>query len=242
MRIALDYTSEIGVRAGKLLMGEEELELLGVLRREVKDRDPRIRRVESITGFDAVMTDDPESSVVAEAITDGIPCVLWADTAVLPDDRETATVLVGANLVEGIGRSLLARETAGPTGTSRSLFAWTEPGKPLRRGEAVTFPDPVGARWGSLRRSTGDLIEIAVPVPDEWAGVLVSTTDDDTTGTIAIADLATHLEGIALAAGAVVTAGGAVPAGVHTAPSFALSYLDAAVRIGLDMASFTAEN
>ena len=68
MNIALDHTSEIGIRAGRLLLGEPELDRLGVVRRDVKDRDARLMRVDRVSGFDAVVTDDPESTILAEAV------------------------------------------------------------------------------------------------------------------------------------------------------------------------------
>jgi hypothetical protein len=242
MKIALDHTSEIGVRAGRLLLGEEALDLLGVIRRDVRDRDPRLRRVDDLSGFDAVVTDDPESSILGEAAEAGIPCVLWADSFDESLGTGGSAVLSGSNLVDGIGRALLSRQSRTTADGSQLLFAWTEPGKPLRHGEAITFPDPVGPRWGSRHRSIGDLLEVAVPVPDEWAGIVVSTTSHTTTTIVGIADLATHLEAIALGAGAVIAAAGSVPHGVHRPDEFADRYLDVAFRIGLDIASFTSEN
>lgn len=239
MRIALDHTSEIGVRAGRLLMGEESLDLLGVVRRDVKDRDRRIRRIDDLEGFDAVVTDDPDSAILDEAVEAGVPCVLWADTF----DRQTEVgeipVLFGANLVSGIGESLATREAdvAGPE--AQILFAWTEPGKPMRHGEPLTFPEPVGPRWGTRRRMTNRRLDVATSVPDEWAGVLVRSTVDETTRTLGIADLATHLEAIALASGAVLAASGLVPSGAHRPDEAADQYLLSALRIGLDIASFT---
>ncbi len=240
MKIALDHTSEIGIRAGRLLLGEPDLDRLGIVRREVKNRDPRLTRVDRVTDFDAVVTDDPESTILAEAVGAGVPCVLWADEAVLPVETGAVPVLAGANLVTGIGRSLAERETriAGPS--ADVLFAWTEPGKPLRSGEPITFPDPVGARWGVRRRMTNRRLEVAAPVPDEWAGVVVQTITDDVAHALGIADLATHLEAIALAAGAVTAASGLVPSGTHHPEEYADDYLGAAMRIGLDVASFTS--
>ena len=116
MRIALDHTSEIGVRAGRLIMGEEGLELLGVIRRDVKDRDPRIRRIDSLAGFDAVVTDDPGSTILDEAVTAGVPCVLWADSFDRQTDTADLPVLLGANFVTGIGQSLAP---AKPTSRAR---------------------------------------------------------------------------------------------------------------------------
>jgi hypothetical protein len=83
-------------------------------------------------------------------------------------------------------------------------------------------------------------LEVAAPVPNEWAGIVVRTTTDAVVGTLGIADLATHLEAIALAAGAVVAASGLVPSGTHQPEEFAGDYLLAALRIGLDIASFTS--
>ena len=240
MKIALDHTSEIGIRAGRLLLGEPDLDTLGIVRRDVRDRDRRLVRVDRVADFDAVVTDDPESTILAEAVGAGIPCVLWADDHAFAVEIGTVPVLAGANLVTGIGRSL-AEQEAGIGGPSAEvLFAWTEPGKPLRSGEPVSFPDPVGTRWAARRRMTNRRLEVAAPVPDEWAGVVVQTTTDAVIHTLGISDLATHLEAIALAAGAVTAASGLVASGTHQPEEFADDYLLAALRIGLDVASFTA--
>ena len=240
MKIALDHTSEIGIRAGRLLLGEPDLDTLGIVRRDVKDRDPRLVRVDRVAGFDAVVTDDPESTILAEAVGAGVPCVLWADDDAFAVETGTVPVLAGANLVTGIGRSLAEREAGVGGPSAEVIFSWTEPGKPLRSGEPVTFPDPVGARWGARRRMTNRSLEVAVPVPDEWAGVIVQTTTGGVTHTLGIADLATHLEAIALASGAVTAASGVVPSGTHHPEDFADAYLRSALRMGLDMASFTS--
>lgn len=240
MRIALDHTSEIGVRAGRLLLGEPALDLLGIVRREVKDRDTRLRRVDSITDFDAVVTDDPESTIAAEAAEEGVPCVLWADATDTSIDHRTPSVLAGSNLVSGIGRSLAGREAGNADDLAQVLFAWTEPGSPIRSGEPVSFPDPVGPRWGTRRAMTNRRLEVAAPVPDEWAGIVVRATSNTEVRTFGIADLATHLEAIALASGAVITALGLVPAGTHTPEEYADDYLATALGIGLDIASFTS--
>lgn len=239
MRIGLDHTSEIGVRAGRLLLGESDLELLGVLRRDTRDPDPRLRRIDDLADLDAVVTDDPDSAVLTEALEQGTPVVLWAETTGPASPTAGTPVLAGANLVTGIGRSLLVREDEIAGDTAHVLFAWTEPGKPLRHGEAIAFPDPVGARWGVRRSMTNRRLEVAVPVPDEWAGIIVRTSTSEGSRTVGIADLAMHLEAIALAAGAVIAAQGRIPSGVHTPDACADDYLLAALRIGLDIASFT---
>lgn len=220
-------------------MGEEGLDLLGIVRRDVKDRGPRIRRIDDLSGFDAVVTDDPDSTILDEAVTEGVPCVLWADSFDRQTDTKGVPVLVGANFVTGIGQSLTTRETdiAGPN--AQILFAWTEPGKPLRHGQPLTFPEPVGPRWGTRRRMTTRRLDVVAPVPDEWAGVIVRSTTGEASRTLGIADLATHLEAIALASGAVMAASGFVSSGAHRPDEMADQYVLSALRIGLDIASFT---
>lgn len=240
MRIALDYTSPVGTRAGRLLLGERDLEFLGVVRRDVKDRNGRIRRIDEIRDVDVVVTDDPDSAILDEALDARVPCVLWADSVDRPGEGALGSILAGANLVTGIGRSLAARETDIAGLHADVLFAWTEPGTPLRRGEAVTFPDPVGARWASRRHMTSRRLDVAAPVPDEWAGVVVRTSTSTTTRTLGIADLALHLEAIALASGAVMTATDASHRGIRRPEDSADEYILTALRIGLDIASFTS--
>jgi hypothetical protein len=103
----------------------------------------------------------------------------------------------------------------------------------------VTFPDPVGARWGKVRHRERHRTEVVVPIAGDWAGAVIHTTVDGTTRILGIADDATHLEALALAAGAVVLANGPHPAGGLAPDDVADAYVLAALRAGLDIASFT---
>ena len=76
--------------------------------------------------------------------------------------------MMGADL-RGLAATLAAHEELTAEGPVRSTVAWTVPGKALRRGVAVGFPDPVGARWG---RPVADGIE--VPIAGSWAGAAVT--------------------------------------------------------------------
>src|SRR3990170_3806252 len=80
------------------------------------------------------------------------------------------TLLTGAGL-RGLAATLAAHEAAGMEGPVRTSVAWTIPGKSLRRGLAVGFPDPVGARWG---HSVPGGVE--VPVGGSWAAASVTVT------------------------------------------------------------------
>lgn len=237
MRIALHPTSDVGFKAGRLLLGEGELEVLGVLDRPVDTREPRVQRITSLNGFDVAVTDDPDIGIASDALSAGVPLVVWVDGEGFDTSAATVPVLTGANLATGIARALAAREAASqPTAT---VVAWTEPGKPLRTGEPVTFPDPVGARWGKVRHRERNRTEVVVPIAGDWAGAVVHTTVDGTTRILGIADDATHLEALALAAGAVVLANGPHPAGGLRPDDVADAYVLAALRAGLDIASFT---
>lgn len=235
MNIALHPTSAVGVKAGRILLGEPTLAILGVLDRPVDGAEPRLRRIDSFEGFDVVVTDDPEVAIAADVMAAGLPLVVWIDADHLDASGAAAPVMTGANLATGVARALAAREAS----ADEVAVAWTEPGKSLRSGEPITFPDPVGARYGRTRWRTGVRTEIVVPVPGEWAGVVVRTTTGGTTRILGIADAAEHLEALALAAGAIAVAGDDLPAGTVRPEHIADDYLLAALRAGLDIASFT---
>lgn len=235
MKVALHATSEVGIKAGRLLLGEQRLDTLGVLDRPVAGRESRIRRIDTLDGFDVAVTDDPEVRIADEAIAAGIRLVVWVDADHLDASGATAPVMVGANLATGVARALAARE---PTADD-ILLAWTEPGKSLRRGEPITFPDPVGARYGRVRRRSGRTTEIVVPVPGDWAGLVMQASSKGVTRILGVADAADHLEALALTAGA-VTIADVAPSDQKIHPSdVADDYVLAALRAGLDIASFT---
>jgi hypothetical protein len=58
---------------------------------------------------------------------------------------------------------------------------------------------------------------------------------------VGVADLGSHLEGIALAAAAVTVANGSYPAGHHKAEAAAESFLAKALEMGLEVASYATE-
>ena len=240
MRIALDHSTEVGMRTGKLLLGEAKLETLGIVGQPVSDRDPRLRRIDDLEGFDVVVTDDPELGIARQAIESGVPIVAWVDGDDVAPEDPAVPLMTGANLATGIALALAAREIASVGHPSSALVAWTEPGTPVRSGEPVTFPDPVGARWGRIRHRHGISTEVVVPLAGEWAGVVVRVSDEQRTRILGIADLATHLEALALTAGAVTIASGTARRGLVRPADYADEYLLAALRLGLDIASFTS--
>lgn len=253
MRIALHSSDETARRAGRILLAERSLTALGLYGHEGGGTgDRRTMIIRELDGFDVLASDDPElaSALAGIAVDDGLSCVVVVDQ--VDDglaDRFTAagaTLLLGANLKSGIARSLVAHETTRSGDIESTLVAWTVPGKPRRRGQAVAFPDPVGPRWGRLigkRRKAGPHRSVQVPIAGEWAAASVAVTGlrggERTHRVIGVADHANHLDGVALAAGVIAVAEGAYGPGVRTPDEHADAYLAAALRVGLGVAAYT---
>jgi hypothetical protein len=70
------------------------------------------------------------------------------------------------------------------------------------------------------------------------ARVTSAHEDGVLTRVVGVADLAPHLEALALAAGALAVAGGAFPPGIASPDEGADAYLAAALQAGLDVAAF----
>lgn len=248
MRIALHAVGDAGRRAGRILLAERDLAALGLYGNDdshVADR--RTIVIRELKGFDVLATDDVDaaSAFAGIALDDGIPCVLTAD-AVDPElgGRYAAaglTLLIGSGSVSSIAASLASHEVARTDEAVAVTVAWTIPGKPLHRGRAAAFPDPVGGRWGRLVGRSPDRIE--VPVAGEWAGA-VATVRGRVAGelvqrVVGVADHRGHLEGIALAAGTLAVLAGGFGPGLHRPGDAPEAYLSAALRVGLGVAAFT---
>ena len=253
MRIALNAVGDTGHRAGRILLAEAGLDALGLYGhgadRTTEDR--RMTAVQDISGFDVLVSDttvDP-LAIAAIAAEDSVSCVLGLDIAAnaqlaaLFHSRDR-TLLLGATLGLGIATTLALRELQRSQGDLRMTIAWTEPGRALRRGEAVPFPDPVGPCWGRrLPRRPGDPVpteRIAVPLDGPWAAAFarIKSLTQESDRVIGVADHADHLNGIALAAGAIAVAEGAYTPGAHQPADNAEAYIAAALRIGLEVAAF----
>ena len=250
MRIALHETGEVGTRTGRILLAERRLEQLGLVGRHPRrGGDSRVEATEDISGYDVYVSDDIDDPVAhaREALAADVSCVLWSDPGEtlrgLDDEFAEAgrTLLVGANLASGIARALASHESARSDEILEIMCAWTEPGKPLRRGEAVPFPDPIGPRWGRPYLEDPDGRSFVAPVEGEWAAAMARVTSGSGDGIVSsivgVADLGPHLEALALAS-AVLTIGD-FPFGVVTPADRPEPYLAAALDAGLDVAAYT---
>jgi hypothetical protein len=255
VRIALHPTTEIGHRAGRILLAEADLTALGIYgHRGRGTEDRRSMAVTDLAGFALLASDDRTAplDLAALAAADGLSCVLAADVdppASLADSfaGQGLTLLAAASL-PGLADALRFHEAALLADPQAAVVAWTIGGKPLRLGEAVPFPSPLGARWGRrLAARAGDpplLVRMEVPVEGTWAGALARVT-----GTAAgragqrlvgVADHRQHLEALALAAGALAIARGHMPGGLCRPSHGAAGYLAEASRLGLALAGLEA--
>lgn len=250
MRIAIHPVGEVGRRAALILLAERNLVALGLYGYQGAISERRTIKIRELTGYSPLATDDTESAsnLAGIAADDGIPCVVTADQidseVVHRFEERGLALLVGANL-SGIAESLTAHEVARTEHVARTITAWTVPGKPLRRGEAVAFPQPVSARWGDVAGRDDGGVRIRVPIEGEWAGasatVIGDVNDERVQRVVGIADLGDHLAGIALAAGTLMVAEGAIGPGLHRPGDHAELYLAAALRVGLEVAAYSEE-
>lgn len=242
MRIALHPVGDVGTRAGLVLLAERALTALGVYGGGRIGSDRRTMRITTLAGFDVFVTDDPDPAPLAAiAAEDGLSCVVAGEIPVAIAERFAVggrTLLTGADL-RGIATTLAAHEAAGLEGPIRVSAAWTVPGKALRRGIGVGFPDPVGARWGQSAEGGTE-----VPIGGTWGGAAVTVSGrisgQPAERLVGVADQRDHLEAIALAAGAIAVAAGAYSPGVHTPVDNAEAFLAAALAAGLGVAAYTA--
>jgi hypothetical protein len=239
MRIAFHATASVATRAARILLAERDLESLGLVDRSPTSRDPRVHRATNLSSYDVVFSDETEepASIAQRAEAAGVSCVLWHDGPVPWASPET--LVVGANLGSGIAPALASHEAAVVGGVRRLTIAWTEPGRPLQRGIAAPFPDPVGSLWSEERSNGTGVRRLAAPVAGDWAGALVMVGDPPDR-IVGVADAANHLEAIALAAGAATVARGRYPGGSVPVEAAAEDYLLAAIAMGLEVAGFAA--
>ncbi len=192
--------------------------------------------------------DDLEEDITG-ALDAGISCVTWLDAPDLAEQYGPGfaaggrTLLTGANLGHGIAPCLAVDEASHSDEVLELMVAWTEPGRRLRRGEAVVFPEPVGPLWGVERPSRGLYRTVTAPTGGVWsaavARITASTGAGVETRVVGVSDLAVHLEALALAAAALTIE--SFGYGASHPEDRSEDYLTAALHAGLDVAAHTLE-
>lgn len=244
MRIALHAVGEVGRRAGLILLAERDLSALGRYgHRAPAGEDRRSMRISSLEGFDVLVTDDPvPSPIAAIAADDRLACVSVGsvEEAIAARFSESGTVLVTGADLRAIAAALAAHEAARVDTVGATSAAWTVPGKALRNGIGVGFPDPVGPRWGHEVEGG-----IEVPVPGDWAAAAATVAGvidgQGAERVVGVADHRAHLQAVALAAAAIAVATGGYSSGPHDAADAPEAFLAAALRVGMGVAAFTLD-
>jgi hypothetical protein len=248
MRVALYDDSPVAIRAGQVLLAERGLTSLGLVDKDPTTSDRRIERVDALGDYDVLVTDVTGDAgwLVEEALEARVNCVLAADDGDVAKrygsefESIGRTLIVAANLAGGLARCLAAHEVASGGEVLQVTCAWTEPGSRLRRGEAIPFPDPVGALWGK-RRGTADGEALVAPIDGDWAAATATVTSvvdgGIVTRVVGVADLGHHLGAIALASAAIAIDSYAT--GCHRPADVAERYLAAALDAGLEVAAHT---
>ena len=234
MKIALDSSTEVGARAGRVLLAEDSLTYLGLIRSTKPLNERRAGPVGDLSSYDAIVSDGatPPNDLVAQAAVRGIPLVLWNDAPGLHRGSSASPVAAGANVGSTLAPSLAHHPSANVGEEDDVTIAWTEPGKPLRKGRAIIFPDPVGEQW-TQKRSRGRFVAYT---EDEWAGAVVTIAGPSGVRIVGVADHASHLEAVTLAAATLAAIEGAYDSRIQDAVSRGAEVLMKAMSLELDFA------
>jgi len=233
VKILLDNTTEVGLRAGHMLMGQDEVDYVGVWRSEGARRSARSGPATDFDGFDVALTDRPapHGDLVARASVTGIPIVLWDEAADVPPGSAPVPIIRGANLARTFGAALAAHLSSG-NGTAHVVVARTAPGDPLTTGTAVSFPAPVGPLYADVSVHGG----LVAPFSGPWAAVSVSTDRGDHERAVGVVDHPERLEAFALAATVLAAARDAFEPGLCEASSQPEAVMEALKQLELDVA------
>lgn len=242
-RIAVHAAGDMAVRVARTLLAERGIRV-GMFG-DSPDRG-RVSRITDLAGADVLIVECEEQldpSLVDEAIERNIPIVLAADE---PDlDYGDHVVIAGAANPIHVTIAVAAREFHVAGELIQATAAWTTPGRPLRAGTAVTFPEPVGPLWA--------VEAIAPPAPFPVHGLEAPTDSDYTaavvrllfgTGdgvedvTYGVVDLRVFLVAAALAAAGLAASAGVYLPGVQAPADPDGVFLDAITRAGITVGQF----
>ena len=171
-----------------MLLADSRVDLIGV--HHAPGGDPRVVAVEDLAGFDVVVAEQMGLPETQDAWDRRIPIVI-ADRLVSPD--EAALITDGADL-EGFAVALaeLARRRAG---ANTVRLAMTRPGRPLRTGPVVGFPQPVGEQH-AYQHAEG----LVAPVSGDLAATVVAASGANGSVTYGVVDHCAYLASICFAA------------------------------------------
>jgi hypothetical protein len=234
MRVAIDGTDEVAARTARVLFAEDSVSHIGYLQSDMPRLGKRTTKADELDTYDVIVStgETLATDLIAQASVRGVPLVLWRDEPELHRGPATVSVVTAANVGSALAPSLVHHPSAEVTSSDTVTVAWTEPGKPYRRGEAITFPDPVGPVW-ARERTSGKLV---ARTSESWSGAVVTVRGAAGERIVGVSDLGTHLEAITLAAVSVLAAEGAYDATIGDASVRGGEVLNKAMDMELDIA------
>lgn len=217
-----------------MLFAERSVSHIGFMQSGMVRLGARTAEAAELDTYDVIVStgETPATDLVAQASVLGIPLVLWRDEPNLHRGSSTIPVIASANVGSALAPSLAHHPSAGVTNSDTVTIAWTEPGTPFRRGEAVTFPDPVGPVW-ARERTKGHLV---ARTSQNWSGAVVRVRGPSGERIIGVSDHGAHLEAITLASVTLLAARGAYDSRIGEASAKGSEVLAKAMEMELDVA------
>jgi hypothetical protein len=234
VRVVLDSTSEVGQRAGHILLGEADVGFVGLWDSPDASKRKRSGPVSDIAGFDVVVSDRATNfdELLARSAVEGVPLVLWTDAPDLHEGPAASPVAKGANVGSGLSEALTYHPSAAMEAEDSVVVGWTEPGNPHRSGTGLPFPDPVGMAWAKERAAN----RFVALRDDEWGGATVTLEGDSGRRIIGVADLSSHLEALVLAAAGLAATEGAYENRIQMASHAGEQLMNKLLHLELDVA------
>jgi hypothetical protein len=198
MRIAVDGTDDVAARTARVLFAENSVEHIGFMQPGMARLGARTTQAEDLDTYDVIVSTGETfaTDLIAQASVRGVPLVLWRDEPDMHRGSSTIPVVASANVGSALAPALVHHPSAAVTTSDTVTIAWTEPGKPFHKGQAVTFPDPTGPVW-ARERDRGHLV---ARTADVWSGASVMVQGPGGQRIVGVSDHGGHLEAITLAA------------------------------------------
>jgi hypothetical protein len=222
-----------------VLLGEASVEYLGILFGDVPTRK-RSGPVTELSGFDVLISDGTTDihRLMGHASVASVPLVLWKEGDPRSDGPASIPVLHGANVATALTAALLEHPDAAAAGDDAVRISWTEPGKPLKRGVPVIFPEPIGNVWARKRGKD----RFVAFVDEEWGGAVVDVEGPSGRRIVGVSDHAAFTEAIVLAAVGLVAGEGNPEPTVCSAATKAEQVLNKIGALELDIAVWRSKD
>jgi hypothetical protein len=234
MRIAIDGTDEIAARTARVLFAERSVTHIGYLQPDMPRLGARTTAANELDTYDVIVStgETRATDLLARASVGEVPLVLWHDEPELHRGPSVVPVVVSANVGSTLAPSLVHHPSAAVTRADSVTIAWSEPGKPYRRGIAVTFPEPLGPVW-ARERSKGHLV---ARTENNWSGAVVTVDGPSGERIVGVADHGAHLEALTLAAVTLLTGEGTYGPTIGDASAHGSEVLGRVMSMELDVA------